>query len=260
MRIEPPSQDPNKPVFATEPGAAASPAAAPIVTPPGPSTSTTSTSAASQQARLQDSMKKRGPASPRLDRNVVALFYAIDGLRSSEAPYALQFVAAAAGSGTTTVAREFCMAAAMEYRKPVLLLDCAAGEGPSITGALAAGGQAWEAAQPAADIPFLYSARLAGGQNPLLALDSQDMRDLLALLKQRFAAVVLDCAAAAVESDSLALSRYCDGTVIVVRAEHGRREAVRWARDGVQRFGGKVLGTVLNRRRKYLPEWLYRWV
>jgi protein-tyrosine kinase len=260
MRVDPPSQDLRVPVFSADAGGAARPAAAPARTPPNPSPSTPAPSAASLEAKLQGSMKQRGPVAPRLDANVVALFYAIDGLRGSDAAYALQFVSAAAGAGTSTVAREFCMAAGMEYRKPVLLLDCAAGDGPSITSVLAAGGQAWDAASAVPDMPFMYSARLASGQNPLLALDSQDMHDLLALLKQRFAAVVLDCAAAAVESDSLALSRYCDGTVIVVRAEHGRREAVRWARDGVQRFGGKVLGTVLNRRRKYLPAWLYRWV
>src|SRR4051812_48790265 len=139
MRIEHPSNDSPEPVpvFGSgtreqaaplEPRARAELDAAPI-SPAAPSRSL--------QARLQDSMAKRGPATPRLDPNVVALFYEIDGLRRSDAAYALQFIAAAAGAGTTTMAREFCMAAGMEYRKPVLLLDCAAGEGLSIIGALA---------------------------------------------------------------------------------------------------------------------------
>jgi protein-tyrosine kinase len=210
--------------------------------------------------RLQDSIVRRSVNPPRLDPDVVSLFYSIDRMRSSDAPYVLQFVSSAAGAGTSTVAREFCRAASMEYRKPVLLLHCDAGEGPSVTQALASGGDVLDAMTVLPDMPWMYTARLASGTNPLLSLDSQDLRDVLGLLKQRFTAVVLDCAAAAAESDSLALSRFCDGSVIVVRAEHGRREAVRWTRDAVEQFGGTVVGAVLNRRRKYLPAWLYRWV
>ncbi|MBV8651894.1 MAG: hypothetical protein JO255_10545 [Alphaproteobacteria bacterium] len=70
--------------------------------------------------------------------------------------------------------------------------------------------------------------------------------------------VVLDCPATTEHPDSAALARHCDGTVLVVRAEGVRQAVIRASKLGIERMGGQILGVVLNRRRKYIPEWLYR--
>ena len=80
------------------------------------------------------------------------------------------------------------------------------------------------------------------------------------LLRDRFAAVVIDAPALADSSDALVLSRHCDGTVVVVRAERTTRPSVRDALGKLERHGAEVLGTVLNGRRSYLPSWMERWL
>lgn len=56
------------------------------------------------------------------------------------------------------------------------------------------------------------------------------------------------------------LTSRLDGVVVVVAAPCTDREAVRRAVDHLQVSGIPVLGTVLNKRRRYIPDWLYRLV
>lgn len=209
--------------------------------------------------RLQQGLARNaGSASFEPDPDIVKLFYAVDGARQNDAPYVLQFVAATPGEGTSTIAAAFAATASLEYRLPVLLLDCGPGPGPSIASALAETGSVEPAIEAVAGADRLFRARLANAPNPLLQIDGPDLRDILSLLKERYAAIVLDCAAASAANDSLRVSHHCDGSVLVVRAEHARRRTVAWARDTIERFGGVVLGTVLNRREMHLPDWLYQ--
>ncbi|MBI3538877.1 MAG: chromosome partitioning protein, partial [Candidatus Eisenbacteria bacterium] len=49
-----------------------------------------------------------------------------------------------------------------------------------------------------------------------------------------------------------------DGVVLVVRAGHTKRPVVARAVDLLRKSGARVLGTVLNRRRLEIPDFLYR--
>jgi Mrp family chromosome partitioning ATPase len=217
-----------------------------------------SPSATGLRQRLQQSLARNEQQPFQPDPDIVKLFYAVDGARQGDAPYVLQFVAATPGEGTSTIAAGFAATASLEYRLPVLLLDCGPGPGPTLSRALAECGSFEPAIEAVPGVSRLFRARLANSPNPLLHIDGPDLREMLALLKQRYSAVVLDCVAATASSDSLAVSRYCDGTVLVVQAEQARRQTVLWARDALARFGAVVLGTVLNRRETHVPQWLYR--
>jgi len=54
------------------------------------------------------------------------------------------------------------------------------------------------------------------------------------------------------------LARSCDGVVIVVEAETTRGPVVQATIETVERFGGRVLGLAFNKRRFYIPRWIYR--
>lgn len=49
-----------------------------------------------------------------------------------------------------------------------------------------------------------------------------------------------------------------DGVVMVVRVGRTKRDTVARAIERVSRFGGEVLGVVLNRKKFYIPEFLYK--
>ena len=210
-----------------------------------------------------------------LSADFVQLHYAIEALRCEDRPVVLQFVSSGPGEGTSTVAAGFAAVAASERPGAVLVVSCGgtdadaartgtfgnAGAEPagmaSLIEADAAGRQAEAAIWCDASCEGLLRARLGVSAHPLMEIGAAALRRLLNGLGERYATVVLDCAPAT-SPDSAALSRHCDGTVLVVRAETARVAAVDQARIAVERAGGHVVGVVLNRRRRPLPPWLER--
>ena len=39
-----------------------------------------------------------------------------------------------------------------------------------------------------------------------------------------------------------------------------REQVAVWAKKELEEAGGKVLGVVLNKRKYYIPEWIYKWL
>ncbi len=204
-----------------------------------------------------------GASAIAMSPDFVQLHYAIEALRSEERPVVLQFMSAGAGDGTSTVAAGFAAVAASERPGAVLLVCCAgAAHGappgtPSLVELSATGHPSVEAVWRDPDCPGVRRASLGVSAHPLMEIASGALRRLLIGLGERYATVVLDCAPAT-SPDTAALSRHCDGTVLVVRAGTTRVAAVDQARVAVERAGGHVVGVVLNRRRRALPPWLDR--
>ena len=215
-------------------------------------------------------VRRRGPgadggvlAAAVLSPDFVQLHYAIEALRSEDRPIVLQFMSAGAGDGTSTVAAGFAAVAASERPGGVLLVCCAgASPGapagtPSLVELSGAGHPPGEAVWRDPACEGVRRASLGASAHPLMEIASGALRRLLIGLGERYATLVLDCAPAS-SPDSAALSRHCDGTVLVVRAGATRVAAVKQARVAVERAGGHVVGVVLNRRRRALPAWLDR--
>ena len=58
--------------------------------------------------------------------------------------------------------------------------------------------------------------------------------------------------------EGLALSRLCDGVVLVVKAGNTRFEAIKNASQVLKNSGVRVLGGVLNQRKYHIPELFYK--
>ena len=52
--------------------------------------------------------------------------------------------------------------------------------------------------------------------------------------------------------------RKVDGVVIVVEADKTRWPVVQSVREKIVQHGGRLLGMVLNKRRYYIPEFIYK--
>jgi hypothetical protein len=46
--------------------------------------------------------------------------------------------------------------------------------------------------------------------------------------------------------------------ILVVESERTRKRTAMWAKEQVEGAGGKLLGVVLNKRKYYIPDWLYK--
>ena len=206
-----------------------------------------------------------GQVPPEFER----LVYAVEALRAADRPIALQFMDVPGGvadaEGATLVASGFARAAACAQPQPVLFIDCRPQGGedcrlqggePGLVEALRRGRQLDEAVKPVEGRPNLAWARLAAGAPSLVGRGGSEVAALLDAAKEAYPTVVLDAPGAS--PSSKALSRLCDGTILVVEAGRTQSAAARAAKAEIERFGGQVIGSVLNRHRETLPRWLAR--
>lgn len=199
----------------------------------------------------------------------VQLYYAIEARRTSAMPLVVQFTAPSSGAGISTVASGYARVAADDCAQPVLYVDCnpsfapVARRGarkedappPTLADVMRRGLPLADAIRPARDTKNLLWSRLAHGERPLLALGGDRLQGLLDMLRNAYPVIVLDTPATDVP-EAAAVSRYCDGSVLVVGAGRTRQWEVENAKALIERLGGQPVGAVLNRERQLLPRWM----
>jgi Mrp family chromosome partitioning ATPase len=78
---------------------------------------------------------------------------------------------------------------------------------------------------------------------------------MLDMLRATYPVIVLDTPPSDAP-ESAAVSRYCDGSVLVVAAGRTRQWEIETAKSLLERLGGQTVGVVLNRERSVMPRWL----
>lgn len=198
----------------------------------------------------------------------VQLYYAIEARRTSAMPLVVQFISPTPGIGSSTVASGYARVAADDCAQPVLYIDCNGSfpkrrreatevQPPTLCDALRRGLPLSEAITPARDAKNLLWARLGPGERPLLALGGDRLQSLLDMLRTNHPVIVLDTPPTEAP-ESAAVSRYCDGSVLVVAAGRSRQWEIESAKSLLERLGGQTVGVVLNRERSVMPRWLGR--
>lgn len=82
--------------------------------------------------------------------------------------------------------------------------------------------------------------------NPAELLGSVEMANTLDRLAQMFDYVLIDSPPILPVTDSVILSRYVDGVVLVIKGGSTPRKVVRDAKDRLKNAGANILGTILN--------------
>jgi capsular exopolysaccharide synthesis family protein len=88
--------------------------------------------------------------------------------------------------------------------------------------------------------------------------DSRRFVDFLELSRKSFDLVILDTAPVLSRPDSLAICSKVDGVIIVIAHGKVRRQAAQRLKAVIENAGANLLGVVVNRRRYYIPDWIYR--
>lgn len=165
------------------------------------------------------------------------------------------------GEGKTLVAQGLARALAAQCSGPVALVACATDRAAATTAGwsdLIETGQWTDGlakAGAAGEGPDLMGAGTRMRTETLFKPDAVDAA--LGLLRQRYAMTVVDAPSLAACG---ALPRQTDGTLLVVNARDTRREVVQGALAAHPVPTERLLGTVLNQRPAYVPNWLYRWM
>jgi Mrp family chromosome partitioning ATPase len=81
---------------------------------------------------------------------------------------------------------------------------------------------------------------------------------LLDLLRERFYFTIIDAPAILNAMETAHMTRYADGAVMVVETRRLKYEVVRHGMEQLRSQGGKIFGSVLNKRIFQVPEFIYK--
>ncbi len=116
-------------------------------------------------------------------------------------------------------------------------------------------------AQALKDIPASSLKLLTVGETNAKSLRYDQIEKLGALLRElkaQFEFIFIDLPPLLHGIEAAALSKLCDGVVLIVKAHQTKREAVLAAQRVLEKAEAHVLGCVLNQRRFFIPDWLYQ--
>jgi Mrp family chromosome partitioning ATPase len=207
------------------------------------------------------------------DSDLIGLYRKIEMALPHQDLHIIQFISCYPGEGVTTLAREMAMLVAHILNRRTLFVD----GGESIrTGDISGRhGMATlldvvEGKAPLSDAISSRSANdnaaydyacLARAHEIDKILPNQDkFKQILQSLSGQFKLVVINTPGALIDPASVPLGNLVDGVVLVVEAERTRSPAVKQMLNIISVTGTKLIGMVLNKRRHYIPDWLYRYI
>lgn len=82
--------------------------------------------------------------------------------------------------------------------------------------------------------------------NPVELLISPQMEALLSQLSESYDYIICDTPPVSIVTDAAALSRFCDGVILVVRQKLSTREQVHAAKRNLEAVQANILGTILS--------------
>jgi Mrp family chromosome partitioning ATPase len=175
-------------------------------------------------------------------------------------PRVVEFVAARVGEGTSTVAREFARTASALARSNVLLIEAdltpaSRPPRPGLVEAMAATNSLGAAIRPLEG--GVDAARLTSDGLRSELLKRAVLAPLWDAIRARYGLAVVDAPALERGIDGIALAAQLDAVLIVVEAERTRAPVVERLVDLLRRADAPIVGAVLNKRRFYVPSFIY---
>jgi Mrp family chromosome partitioning ATPase len=194
-------------------------------------------------------------------REFTMLRIRLDAMFEERSSRVVMFVSSQSSEGTSTVAAEFAIALATEGRQRVLLADFNARR-PILAERLGLDPDATTPAQRPhlrlGETPELAVLRIDERSVRNGALHPEWARSRMTAVASLYDWVVIDGPPVLESPDAIEIAALADGVVLVVQAGVAKRPVVARAADLLRRGGARVLGTVLNRRRLEIPEFIYR--
>jgi Mrp family chromosome partitioning ATPase len=196
------------------------------------------------------------------------LYQAIETALPDKPRRIVQFVSAYENEGTSTVGFETAVIVATLGGKRVLFIDTGAkqeGAAKHLADAVTVSLDTFlQINRPLSD------AFVAAGESNLVytVLRNQDLamvsldgvQRLFEDLRQSFDLIIVDSSAILTNVVGLAIAKLVDGSILVVEAERTRAPVAMQTKRVLVENGGNIIGAVLNKRKLYIPRWVYRWL
>jgi Mrp family chromosome partitioning ATPase len=188
---------------------------------------------------------KRSGGDLRFGREMQALSSRLQPLFDERPSISLVITGCGRGDGVTTIAAEFARYLAADGRN---VLFCGS------HGSKAREPEAPDIEQAAPNLRLLDMAAFRS-ESPYSAF-----RDRLEQVRGEFQVVIIDCPPILIDGSWSNLLRGVDGVILVVEAEKTRSAVLQSTIKMIGEVGGHVVGIVFNRRRQYIPRFLYRFL
>jgi Mrp family chromosome partitioning ATPase len=94
--------------------------------------------------------------------------------------------------------------------------------------------------------------------DPIAILESNGFIQYLELMRRRFNYVIIDAPSVHEYAESLVLASKVDGIIVVIQSGKTRRHVATETKKKLEDAGGRVLGVILNRSKRYIPEFIYK--
>jgi Mrp family chromosome partitioning ATPase len=88
--------------------------------------------------------------------------------------------------------------------------------------------------------------------------DSREFDQFLEVAREQFNYVLLDVPSIKCSFESSSICSQVDGVVFVIEAGKTRRQVAAAVKEQFEKAGAQVLGLVLNRKKYYIPEFIYK--
>jgi len=213
--------------------------------------------------------REAGKADIYLEEEMISLYQTIiASLPAVDHPSVL-FVGSRSNEGTSTVARQLARTASLRLEKSVLLIDLDRSRPDlHVYETLRHEERAKEpvdAGNPL-DSCLLQSEECSLYLMPLFertmltpgTLDKVKDGAFWEPLKERFELIIVDSPPATLFPDGPGIVSQVDGVILVVEAERTRWQVALAVKEKIVKHGGNVLGIVFNKRRYYIPQFIYR--
>jgi len=212
------------------------------------------------------------PAGLGLEDQMLSLYKIIDTLLLPGKSKIVQFIGSREGEGTSTIVREFARTAADLVGNSVLLLD-ADRHGPTREyffdiniNKPSCWLDALKSDQNAGDTFYrvgqskLFVSPLCNSASYTPEIFDSRFDNMCRELRTDFDLVLIDSSPLTVSPDGLAIASKVDGVVLVIEAEKTRWQTAMRMKENILRVGGNILGVVLNKRRYYIPQSIFKYL
>jgi len=212
-----------------------------------------------------------------MEQEMIALYQTITAALPGRDHRSVLIVGSRSDEGTSTIARELAKAASLRLEKNVLLIDLDRSRPEhhiytkSTTGS--------NVTEPSPDAEVLTTEDSAENdfhqveesslyvmplfQRTMLTpktIESAKGGAFWEPLKERFDLIIVDSPPVMLFPDGPAIVSKVDGVILVVEAEKTRWQVALSVKEKIIKSGGNVLGIVFNKRKYYIPQYIYRYL
>jgi protein-tyrosine kinase len=202
-------------------------------------------------------------------RSLMTLRNAVESEIKDRETRLIVFTSAVKGEGKTTILSAFSRVLAVGGGKRLCVVDCSV-RSPELHSLFGVdndvgvidylGGEAELEAiiHDIEGIHFIPAGVTANIDISIPLFNSDRMSQFMRQLSETYDYVLIDTSAILEAPETPIISSYSDGVILVVHTGSTRREVIKRAMLLVEKLDGRFIGTILNRKRYYIPEFIYR--